>query len=147
MSANIVANVTRMFASIEPCYVSASRAELGDSAGSITWRNALEIARNRGEWLKSGESEACEGMRGWARETGAWDRDEIASWSDDECIAIFVQNLAGELRMMRADDSDRDMSDCVRTYSETEWDREPGYPVGHYWIGNNSVMVEYYTGI
>lgn len=145
MSTNIVANVSEMFSSIAPCYVSGSQAELGKSAGRFTWCNALEIAKERETWLKSDETAACEGMRGWARETGAWEKEEIAAWSVDHCLALFVQNVASELRMLGSDADD--LEACATTYEQTDWDKESEYPIGAYFVENGAVLVEFYTGI
>lgn len=97
----IRANASKMFATIEPCYVSGSRFELGDGAADITWRNALRIADNEDRWLLSDKSEAVEDMRQWARATGAWGDEEL---SDRDLMGLFAQNIASELRDMGADD-------------------------------------------
>ncbi len=145
MSNIIKADVSEMFASVEPCYVSGSQAELGQGAGQLTWRNALTIAGKHSEWLKSDETEACEGMRDWARECGAWDLEEIAAWSVDECLALFVQNVASEIRMLGSDDDDFEV--CAETYVTTDWDKECEYPTGYYFKDVETVLVEYYTGL
>jgi hypothetical protein len=142
----IKANVSRMFSAIEPRYVSGSQAELGQAAGSITWRNALTIAAALIEREECGAVEA-EYVRDWARETGAWDRNEIASWSDTEALGLFVQNVAGELRLLCADDVD-DLSECAATYESTDWEQESEYPLGQYRVSaDGSLVVEYYTGV
>lgn len=145
MSTTIVADVSVMFAAIEPCYVSGSKFELGDSAARITWDNALRIAKEHDRWLTSPLEGACQGMRDWASSTGAWEREEIAAWSADECLALFAQNVASEMRMLGSDDSD--FETCAETYASTEWDSEPEYPMGHYFRKGDSVCVEYYTGM
>ena len=144
MSTNILANVSNMFSGIEPCYVSGSQAELGDVAGQLTWRNALAIAANHASWLESDEAEACEGMRDWARATGAWDAEESEGWSVEECLALFVQNVASELRMLGSDNDE--LEACAARYSETDWEKECEYPTGSYFKKGDSVHVEYYTG-
>ncbi len=145
MSTTVKADVSEMFASVEPCYVSGSRAELGQCAGQLTWRNALAIASERSDWLKSDEAEACEGMRDWARSTGAWEREEIAAWSVEECLALLVQNIASEMRMLGSDDDDFEA--CAKTYADTDWDKESEYPIGYYFTDGGNVLVEYYTGM
>lgn len=144
MSTTIVADVSVMFAAIDPCYVSASRSELGDSVGQITWENALRIAKEHTRWLTSSLEDACQGMRDWAKSTGAWEREEIAAWSAEECLALFVQNVASEMRMLGSDDSD--LEACAETYAATEWDSEPEYPTGYYYRKGDSVCVEYCCG-
>lgn len=151
MSATIVANLSAMFGSEAPCYVSASQAELGPAAAEITWRNAMTIARQRSQWLLSEEAEAATAAGDWAVSTGAWTREEVDAWSDDECIALLVQNIAGELRMLGSDE--RSLEECVEHYRGHDWDASGDYPMGHYTIvgpertGRGAeVHCEYYTG-
>lgn len=72
---------------------SASQAELGPNAGKITWANACEachlINLTPEEIL-----EAKEYIKTW----GAWEDDEIDSWSEDETKALIVQSAAGDYR-------------------------------------------------
>ena len=137
----ITANVSKMFATIEPCYVSGSRAELGDAAGRITWDNAMNIAGQCPRWLVSPLNDAADESNHWARETGAWDRDEIEAWSTQTSLALFVQNIASELRMLGSDDLSLD--ECVGRYNATDWDEESEYPSGYYYIENGDVFVQW----
>lgn len=148
MSTNIKANVSRMFTDVEPCHVSGSQAELGPAAGQITWRNAMDVAHRARTWLLSDFDEAAEAMREWALSTGAWEPSKVAVWTDNECLALFVQNIASELRMMGSDKC-VEIEDLADVYSGTDWDKEPEYPVGHYYIAENSSVlhVDYYTGM
>jgi hypothetical protein len=84
-------------------------------------------------------------MQEWAREMGAWDREEIAAWSDEECLALFVQNVASELRTLLGAD-DNELETCVHTYETTNWEQESEYPTGRYSIEAEHVTVDYYTG-
>lgn len=153
--ANIIANVSLMFETIEPWDVSNSVMNLGESAGRITWDNALKIAGEREKWLVSSYSEACEGMQEWARDTGAWDAETIAAWTDLECLALFVQNIASELREYLGVD-DHDIGEALDVYECTDWEAESGSPTGYYYHKasdaelasgvDSDVMVEYYTG-
>ena len=72
---------------------SASQAELGPNAGKITWANACEACRlinlTPEEIL-----EAKEYIKTW----GAWEHDEVDSWSEDETKALIVQYAAGDYR-------------------------------------------------
>jgi len=144
MNNTIKANVTEMFGAVEPCYVSGSIAELGESAGRLTWANALIIAGQRSDWLKSDETEACEAMREWAHDTGAWEKEEIAAWSVDECLALFVQNVASEMRMLGSDDND--FETCAAKYAATDWDNASEYPTGSYFAQDGAVWVDFYAG-
>jgi hypothetical protein len=140
----IKANVTAMFAEIEPCYVSGSASELGDTAGGITWANATTIAFRASEWLLSSEADAVEGMRDWARESGGWGREEIELWSTEYCLGLFVQNVASELRMLGSDD---DFESCASVYAATNWDGESEFPTGSYYVEGHAQHVDYYTGL
>lgn len=145
----IEANVSKMFADIEPWDVSNSVANLGPCAARLTWDNALLIARDVTEWLADTDIEpAAEAMRDWARSVGAWDHDEIAGWTETEALALFVQNIASELRMLGSDNIGLD--ECVAVYNSTDWDAASEYPTGSYSISDaakREVHVSYYTGI
>lgn len=141
----IRANVTRMFLSNEPWDCSNSQANLGDQAGRLTWLCATAVAQAHVYWLETHIGEAIEGIREDARESG-WDREEIAAWSDIECLAYFVQTIAGELRMLGSDDEA--LTACAAKYADTDWDNESEYPRGSYEIvDDTSVYVDFYTGI
>jgi hypothetical protein len=124
-------NVSQMFAKVEPCFVSGSQSELGQSAGQLTWRNATEIALNN-QWLLSSKEEAVEEMREWALSTGAWDLEEVDSWSDEECLALLAQNIASDLRMLGSDENE--LTELAEIYQETDWDSRPEYPTGSYYL-------------
>ena len=145
MGITISANVTRMFEAIDPYYVSNNAFTLGESVGKITWQNALTIAKGRKRWLRSPVKVAVQGMRENARERG-YEAEEIAKWTTDECIALFVQDIANELRTC-LDVDNSSLEECVAKYARTDWDREPEYPIGAYYIKNDSVFVQFYTGI
>ena len=141
----IEANVSRMFYRIEPWDCSNNAATMGDRVGEITWGNALSIARDHAEWLKTPLSDACAAMAEWARSTGAWTKDEIEAWRDVELLALFVQNVASELRTcLEADD--HELNECVEIYEQTDWERECEYPIGSYSLEGSDVLVDYYCG-
>lgn len=77
----------------EASQFSASQMELGPNVGKITWANACEachlINLTPEEIL-----EAKEYIKTW----GAWEDDEIDSWSEDETKALIVQYAAGDYR-------------------------------------------------
>jgi hypothetical protein len=96
---------------VEASLFSASQAELGPNAGKITWANACEnchlIHLTPEEIL-----EAKEYIRTW----GAWDGEEIDSWSEDETKALIVQSAAGDYR---------EALSCCRVdedFDDIEWD-------------------------
>lgn len=147
MTDTIRANVTEMFSTLEPWACSNSVANYGDSAGERTWRNALKIAHNFERWLVTKPAVASELMRDWARSTGAWDDEEVQAWSPHECLALFVQNIASELRICLNVDY-QDLEECVEQYESTNWDSAPEFPIGHYTNCQKlGVYVDYYTGV
>lgn len=77
---------------------SASAAELGQDAGAITWRHALEDSEEDGElfFLKDEESRAA--FRDYVRGFGAWEDEEINAWDNRELNALFLQMVAGDIR-------------------------------------------------
>lgn len=78
---------------VEASLFSASQFELGPNAGRITWANACEnchlIHLTPEEIL-----EAKEYIKTW----GAWEDDDIDSWSEDETKSLIVQYAAGDYR-------------------------------------------------
>lgn len=147
MNSTIKANVTRMFSNIDPCNVSASKAELGPSAARLTWDNAMRIAGQAPSWLESPIEDACEAMRAWAKESGGWEPEEIAEWSEQECLALFVQNIAGELRTCLDVDNVESLLECAKVYNSTDWDKESEYPRGSYSVEDDALVVDFYTGV
>jgi hypothetical protein len=141
----IKADVSVMFAAREPWDCSNSIANLGDQAGRLTWECALEVAADAGKWLLSDRADALAGIVEWAHDTGAWDEEETAKWSDEDCLALFVQNVASDLREW-LDSDNQELESSVHTYETTDWDKESGSPTGHYYIEAAHVTVDYYTG-
>jgi len=92
-------NVTRFVVEADAFQFSASRMERGENAGPETWANALVEASERP--LLSSEDE-LEAFRDFAKGFGAWDRDEIAAWSPEECNALFIQFVSGDLRELES---------------------------------------------
>ena len=103
MELDVTEIVADMLANDTACTISASHAELGENAGSITWANALTY---RPQPLT--EPEHFEAFREFAGGFGAWDDDEIAAWSDDECNALCLQFIAGDLRELQGLAPDED---------------------------------------
>lgn len=69
-----------------------SVAEGGSNAGRETWQAALAGPRP----LLDVEGVAA--FRSWVKDFGAWDAAEIAGWSVNECEALFLQFVAGDVR-------------------------------------------------
>lgn len=74
---------------------SASVAEQGGNVGAYTWGNAMETA---GELPLVTSEDGLQELRNWFSEFGAWDSEEIASWSADELNALLLQMIAGDIR-------------------------------------------------
>lgn len=70
-----------------------SASEGGDNAGPNTWLSALKGPR---PLLTTGEQ--FQAFRDFAEGFGAWDTEDVAAWSENECQALFLQFIAGEVR-------------------------------------------------
>jgi hypothetical protein len=81
--------------------LSHSVAEGGENAGQNTWNASKKKALNSSPLLNT--PERLQAMRDFARESGGWDREEIAAWSDNELNALFLQWVSGDVREIGAD--------------------------------------------
>lgn len=118
-------NVSKLFRTTEPWDCSNSVANLGPRAAEYTWAKSLQLAARHEDWLLSPLQDALDYMCRWARETGAWTTQEIQSWSNEECLALLVQNVASDMRTLGADDAS--LADAVSKASlETSY--------GVYWV-------------
>lgn len=79
-----------------PFDLSNNRATLGDNAGQLTWQASKEAAGAIPSLLPTPEHK--DAFRDFVRETGAWDDEEIAAWSDTELDALLLQWIAGDIR-------------------------------------------------
>lgn len=86
-------DVTEIVSSFDPFAYSASRFEMGDDAGRVTWNNAKRDAL---EML--GESFDREAFDAYFSGFGAWDDDELAAHTDEEAAALMLQFIAGDWR-------------------------------------------------
>lgn len=91
-------DITAFVRNAEPSDFSASRAELGNDAGKITWNNAVREASTT---RLIGADDRAE-FESWAREFGAWSKEEIEGWSLDDCNALLIQYISGNLREMES---------------------------------------------
>jgi hypothetical protein len=87
-------DITDFVKSAKPSKFSASAAELGRNAGQITWANAKREAVST-QFITTDTRDEFEA---WIEGFGAWDEDEIKSWSLDECNALLIQYISGDLR-------------------------------------------------
>ena len=84
--------------------LSHSIAEGGENAGQNTWNASKKQALNSSPLLNTPEK--LQAMRDFTRESGGWNREEIAAWSDNELNALFLQWIAGDVRELGADSLD-----------------------------------------
>ncbi len=84
--------ITDVFENIEACTLSASRNELGDHAGEITWNNALNC-----EYTLLTDANRQE-VIDYFLEFGAWDNEELTGMSNNELNALLLQFIAGDIR-------------------------------------------------
>ena len=88
-------NITRFFKEADAFDISRSQAEAGKNAGPESWVNAMAEAA---ESPMLTTPEQLDALRDHVKGFGAWDADEIAAWSDEECNALFIQRVAGDMR-------------------------------------------------
>ncbi len=91
-------DITHFIKTADPCEFSASRAELGDNAGKITWDNA----RREGAESPLLPEDATDAFNAWVREFGAWEKEEIESWDAIERNALLIQLISGDLRQLES---------------------------------------------
>lgn len=86
-------NITQFYNTADPATYSASAAELGDNAGAVTWQAAKDA-----DFVLLDSADKLQAMRAWARSSGGWNAAEIATWSDVELNALFIQLVSGDIR-------------------------------------------------
>lgn len=101
-------NITRFFYEGDAFEFSASRMELGENHGPITWQNACN-AYPHFYILNNKDKRAA--FRKHALGFGAWEKDEIASWSERELNALLLQMIAGDIRDTGMDPAEWDWDD------------------------------------
>lgn len=137
----ITVNITKLFSHLEPWDCSNSVANLGPLAAQFTWNASLELARSWQDWLKSPLPEALDAVCEDARKTGAWTEEEIADWTEADCLAYLVQTLASDLRLLGSDNDD--LLGCLATYNGTDWDKEPEDPKAYYYTHEGDVYADW----
>ena len=93
-------NITDFFYTGQAHLYSASKVELGENAGKLTWLNALGYA-NKHRMLDT--EDQLEAFRQFVKETGGWTQEEMSHWTNHELNALFVQFVAGDMREARLD--------------------------------------------
>ena len=113
-------NISSFFATVTPCELSGSVAEIGVHAGALT-RSASIRASVHHPLLNTDEER--EAFRGWVESSGGWTEEEIAAWTDLELNALLLQWISGDLREMGVDDdtSGIDWADVERGQQEGQY--------------------------
>jgi hypothetical protein len=142
---HVTVNLAKMFDHREPWDCSNSQANLGDQAGRLTWRCATEVAESHADWLVSPMADALEAITTWAKAAGAWEDKEIEAWSDVEALALLVQNIASDMRLIGSDDLE--LEECLQKYTATDWDKESEYPLLQLYKENDTILGQWYGGI
>lgn len=92
-------DITRLFTETDAFDFSRSIAEYGQGAGPTSWANAKEEGA---ENPLLATDDACQALRDWARDFGAWDDAERAAWTADECNALLIQYISGNIREIQS---------------------------------------------
>lgn len=88
-------DITQFFTDADPFDFARSIAETGESAGPDSWNNAMAEAE-RCSLLTMPEQ--VDALRDHMKGFGAWSEEEIVGWTKQECNAMFVQLVAGDIR-------------------------------------------------
>ncbi len=114
---------------------SASRMELGEDAGRITWRNAL----NSADLISLTPEEILE-AKDHIRDWGAWEDEEIDGWSDDETKALIIQSAAGDYREAESCCWDEELND-IDWQSEYRKQAEAGSISGNLYFADGKLYL------
>ena len=106
----------------DPWNLSNSRANLGDNAGTLTWNASKAVARDTKPCPLPEASE--DDFKSFVRGSGGWDDEEIAAWSHEELVALFVQWVAGDIQDAFGHDLDEDFN--AWDWAQYEIDAETG---------------------
>ncbi len=87
-------NVTCLINDVDPFILSHSAAEAGTPN---QWSDAISIAADKPLTIDNRKS-----VKEFFAGFGAWERDEIAAWTDTELDALVLQYAAGDLREAQA---------------------------------------------
>ena len=88
-------DVTDFLASTDCSLLSGSVAELGPSAGRITWANSTEATKG---FNPLPDADALQEFRDWLKPWGGWSEEEIAAMSDEHLRALCAQWIASDWR-------------------------------------------------
>lgn len=136
-------DITHIVRDVDTWPLSGSVATHGLNAGPMTW--AASVAQAKDTPLLD-TPEKLDALRDWAEGFGAWSREEIAAWSDDECNALLLQYIAGDMREMGMDGVDMsDDDEAARYWRETDEDRENGRIPSNIYPGDDG-RIYFYLG-
>ena len=139
-------NISSFFASEDPRALSASVAEMGESAGRLTWTHAVAQSDPL-RYLTT--DEAREAFREFVGDSGGWDEEEIRAWPDRELEALFLQWVAGDLREMFGDYGRSEVDYSALTdadWKAAEMRAEKGQASGNIYRGDDG-QVYFYAGV
>ncbi len=90
-------DITEFFNSetVDMSDISGSVMEHGPNAARITWNNAREASK---EYRVLDSVEKDEAAREFLAGFGAWTREEIDAWDDNDLNALILQFIAGDIR-------------------------------------------------
>ena len=88
-------DVTDFLASTDCSMLSGSVAELGPSAGRITWQNSCDAVK---QFNPLPDADALREFRDWLKPWGGWSDAEIASMPDQHLRALCLQWIASDWR-------------------------------------------------
>jgi hypothetical protein len=88
-------DITPFFNEAAAMDYSASVAEIGANAARETWAAALDSAE---DYNLLDTPESLETFREYLKSFGAWDANEIATFTDIELNALCIQFIAGDMR-------------------------------------------------
>ncbi len=126
-------NITHMIDDMDNMHaVSGSVLTHGPDAAIVTWNNAKDYAKSHP--LIKTEDEKLLAKR-YLEDFGAWDNQEMDTWSDIELNALIIQLIAGDLQ------------EYATFESHEEWQNaaEQGQVSGNIFIGNDNQLY-YYLG-
>lgn len=127
-------NITKFFTEVAPMDYSASVAEIGQDAARSTWQAACD---DSSDYPMLDTEEKREEFRRYVKGFGAWEEEEIRSWTDEELNALLIQMIAGDIR---EGDLDSDNPD----WEKYEKDSESGRVAGR--IFKSADQIYYYVG-
>lgn len=125
-------DITGFFNEAMPINYSASVAEIGASAGRITWNraNCDELI-----WPLLDSDEKRAAFRAFVKESGGWSEAEIAAWDDKELNALCIQWIAGDMRELCGFEMGPHMD--AEDWAEYEDQSKNGQVSGRIFMGND----------